>query len=81
MRIYFGRVKGNGNSTSRCGTKSSGVMAYLQSRQGGIKVSVHRDVSGHDIYRVELAKNEFGQGRDALIYQGTISGKCPTDKP
>lgn len=71
MSHFYGTLQGSRGEATRCGTKSSGLEAWLASYKGAVRVKVYADMQGR--HRVRVEKRTWqGAGKDMHIYDGPI---------
>ena len=71
MAHFYGTLKGSRGEATRCGSKSSGLVAYAASWQGAIRSEVFVTDGQGDWCRVELVP-WHGNGVSRLLYEGPI---------
>jgi len=69
MAQYYGTLQGSGGSTTRQGTKSSGLEVTAQSYQGDIEVSFTHS-NGVDVVQILVCEHDTGTGQ--ILYYGPV---------
>ena len=65
MSHFYSSCEGGRGAATRCGHKTTGIKAYVQSAQCGIKVNGdHDEKTGLDVFQVTVYSNQYG--RDSI---------------
>lgn len=88
MSHFYGTLQGNRGGTTRCGTKSSGIITYAAGWEGAICTRVFQgkqhgygEGSNDDWYIVELVPWEGSGGTTHLIGEGRLNAGIPPRRP
>ena len=71
MAHFYGIIKGDRGSASRCGSARSGLTTTSASYQGAVKVRLFEGADGKDYAHIELVP-WCGEGVTQTIYCGPV---------
>ena len=80
MSHFYGTMQGNRGSTSRCGSKASGIEAHVRGWNVGVRVSVRVGLDGQDVAEAWRTSGSNGDGGDQLIAR-FMSFEEPVQQP
>lgn len=70
MAHFYGSLKGNRGTATRCGTKASGISASVQSWDGSVTVSLTFGSDGSPVLTIE-GRDDSGTG-GRTIWHGAL---------
>jgi hypothetical protein len=73
MAQFYGGIQGQRGEATRLGSKSSGMNAFVQGWNCGVKVVAYHDDDAGDTFRIYLTSGSNGRQSDTLL--GTMSEK------
>ena len=71
MSHFYGTLDGARGTATRCGTKTSGMVAVCASWNGAVRSTAYIDSAGCDCVCIEKILWQ-GQGEERLLYDGPI---------
>ena len=79
MSHFYSVISGQAGAATRCGSKSSGIMAVVASWRGSIRVDLHVDEHGVDRFTVSQ-EPWHGAGVSYVISRGVVGVRPDPNK-
>jgi hypothetical protein len=81
MARFRGEMWGTGkSSSSRQGSKNTGLSAEIGSWSGGVRVRLYADGQDRDCCEVGFMKSVLGAGKNVVLYDGPVDDPTEVDK-